>query len=296
MTWNGYFRRGLMAWLAVLFLGPGQALAQNVAPAQPEPEDPVVVSCLASFDASQALRRENRLLGAKRELVACSQQSCPAVITVKCQQWLEEVKASIPSVVVTAVDGGKDIFDVTVFIDDSNMLEALDGTALELDIGVRKIRAVREDQTRERTVLISKGAKNRIIEFDFTPPKPPASPARWVPLPGPAPFDNVSGPGFSLPLLSWLGFGFGLVGVIVGSITGGLAFDRVAELDSQCTGGVCDAHLEGQFAPVAALNHASTVSFALGGAGIALGVVGLLVGEDDDDSCQVTSIGISTSF
>jgi hypothetical protein len=286
-----------VAWLTILvvvFLRMDTAAAQADPPPEPDPVDPVVAACLSSFDKSQALRREKRLLEAKKELVACSQQSCPGVVTVKCQQWLEEVKAGVPSIVVSAKDGGKDIFDVKVFIDDSMKLESLDGTALELDIGPRKIRAVRGKETKERTVLVSEGAKNRMVEFDFTPPKPPPPP---VPVPLPAPVEPIAPPGsgFSMHPLSWLGFSLGLVGIVVGSITGGFAFDRVGELDSKCTSGVCDAHLKDEFAPSEALNHASTVSFAVGGAGIVLGVVGLFI-DDEDESCQITGIGFSKKF
>lgn len=280
----------LLAWLLLWVTTTASTAAAQEE--EPQPEDPVIAACLSSFDRSQALRREKNLLEAKKELVACSQQSCPGVVTVKCQQWLEEVKESIPTVVITAKDGNKDIFDVQVSIDDVARMESLDGTALELDIGPRKIRVVRGKETQERTVLISEGAKNRMITFDFTPAKPPP-----VPLPMPVPGETVepSGPGFSMHPLSWVGFGLGLVGIIVGSITGGLAYERVGDLDQTCPGGVCPQRVAPEFGPAEALNHASTISFSVAGAGIVLGVIGLFL-DEDDESCEVTSLGFSTTF
>jgi hypothetical protein len=268
---------------------------------KPVAEDPVVNACLASFDASQALRRNKKLLDARKELLACSQESCPAVVTVKCQQWLEEVKVSIPSVVISASDDGRDVFDVEVFIDGERRLTSLDGTALELDIGPRKFRAVRQGVVKERTVLIAEGVKNRMVSFDFSPPKPPPPP----PVPAPTEPVEPGGPGFSLHWLSWTGFSVGLAGVVAGAITGGLAFEAVDDLEAKCPGSRCGEWLndpdlaEEQGAPslgaTAALNHASTVSFAVGGLGVALGIIGLFI-DDDDESCQITSNGFSVRF
>lgn len=265
-------------------------------PEAPEPEDPVVAACLSAFDRSQKLRGQKRLIDAKQALVACSQQTCPGVVTVKCQQWLEEVKRSIPTIVITAKDAGKDVFDVRVMIDGQEALSALDGTALEVDVGPRNIVAIRGAERRELTVLIVEGAKNRLVEFEFAPvPKPPPPPPPVPPSSG-SPPEPASPPGYTLPVLSWIGFSVGAAGIIAGSITGGLSFERVAELEAKCPAAECPAYLtEESFGPATALTHASTISFAVGGAGIVLGIVGLLI-DEPEESCQITSNGFSLSF
>lgn len=280
----------VVAVVMVAFPASAQDDGEPVAPV----DDPVVKACLDSFDSSQKLRSERKLLDAKRELVACSQQSCPGVVVVKCQQWLEEVRESIPTVVIAARDNKKDIFDVKVWVDDGLVYESLTGTALELDPGPRKIAAVRGEVRRERTVLIREGQKNRSIELDFSPPKPPPTPPTPRPLPEPIEPIEPSGPGFSLPILSWVGFGIGLVGVIVGSITGGVAISEGDKLQAACQNLRCTESFE-EFGPGETIAHVSTVSFAVAGAGIALGVVGLIVGEDDD-SCPVSTFGVVGRF
>lgn len=292
MLSSSRFRLVVLVLVAVVATVALPAQAQQEGEPPTPVEDPVVKACLDSFDSSQKLKSARKLLDAKRELVACSQESCPSVVVVKCQQWLEEVRESIPTVVIAARDGGRDIFDVKVWVDDALVYESLTGTALELDPGPRKITAVRGDVRRERTVLIREGHKNRLIELDFSPPKPPPPPPRPLP-PVPEPTEP-SGPGFSLPILSWVGFGIGIVGVIVGSITGGVAMSEGEKLQAACQNGRCTESFP-EFGSGEAIAHVSTVSFAVAGTGIALGVVGLIIGEEDESSPSA-SFGIVGRF
>jgi hypothetical protein len=249
-------------------------------------------ACLASFKAAQHLRKlkpSPKLLAARDELVACSLATCPEAIVVRCQQWLEEVNAAIPTLVITARSKGADVADVEVSVDGVVRLDSLSGAPIELDPGLRKIVARRGHIERKRTVLMVQGRKHRAIEFDFTPrPKPKPQP---VPVPPPP-------PGFTMPLLGWIGFGMGIAGVVVGSITGGIALSKGNELVDQCEGGQCNPSNKDDYDAGLAVAHISTVTFAIGGAGIALGVIGLLVSGDDeeDDQPRVPPVGLGGTF
>jgi len=61
--------------------------------------------------------------------VACSNPACPAVVKRDCDQWLTEMDASLPSVVVAARDAtGRDLVDVRVTIDGTVLTQSWDGT------------------------------------------------------------------------------------------------------------------------------------------------------------------------
>ncbi len=288
--------RVLALLVALLAAPPSWGQAEDAEPVTDEPgeeppvaEDPVVSACLASFDASQLLRRERKLLAAKAELLSCSQERCPTVVVVKCQEWLEEVKESLPTVVIAARDGTKDVFDVKVLVDGLLAHRSLTGTALELDPGPRRIVAERGGRHIERTVLVREGHKNRPIEFDFTPAPRPLPPAPPVPVKPP---DD----GFSLPVLSWVGFGVGLAGIIVGSITGGIAISEGEALEAECPNGRCPESFSGQFGPGETIAHVSTVSFAVAGAGVVLGVVGLFMADGEEERPKTTAWGLMGRF
>jgi hypothetical protein len=116
------------------------------------------------------------------------------------------------------------------------------------------------------------------------PPKSAAEPAeRAEPAPRdpgpPAPEDRGQGPTIS-PLV-WTGFGVGLAGFIAGGVAGGVAASQASDLKDacgdlgNCNGAITQAELD----ETVTLAHVSTAGFAVGGAGVALGIVGLFLSD-----------------
>ena len=82
-------------------------------------------------------------------------------------------------------------------------------------------------------------------------------------------------------ILMYGGFGLGVVGVGVGTVTGILSFSAVSSAKQSCVGNQCTASAAGGDVDRAKmLGNVSTVAFVLGGVGLATGVVGLLLDKD----------------
>jgi len=85
--------------------------------------------------------------------------------------------------------------------------------------------------------------------------------------------------------LVWVGFGVGAAGLVAGTITGAVALSKTAKLRDTCGSTICGPQHEDDVQRAEAIAHGSTVSFALGGAGVALGLVALLwLSGGDDES------------
>lgn len=246
---------GLFASLTVLLMATPSA-------AQEVPAD----ACLASYRSSQSERSDGNLLQAREQLLRCAQASCPEVVARKCSVWLDEVNAAMPSVVVVARDrDGNDTTDVSVVIDGEVVRERLDGREIELDPGEHEFEFRHPGASpMTRTVVAVEGRQKQPLEVSFRA--------------------LASDEPTSVSPLVWAGLGVALVGVVVGSVTGGLSLSKSSELQQQCPTKVgCDPALQSARDDGETLAHVSTVSFAVGGAGIALAVVGLLVGGTSGD-------------
>lgn len=112
---------------------------------------------------------DGKLTAAQQQLLTCSQASCPAAVSRECAKWLEEIKQSLPSIVVIAkgVDG-EDVTDVTVFVDGQQIAESLTGRAVPLDPGSHVLRFEHRSETPvEQTLVVREGVKNRAVEVSF---------------------------------------------------------------------------------------------------------------------------------
>ncbi len=92
---------------------------------------------------------------------------------------------------------------------------------------------------------------------------------------------------WGIPWYGWVGFGVGAAGFIVGGVTGGVTLGRVSDLDEQCPNRSCPATVQEDLDEAEVISHVSTVGFAVGGLGVAVGVVGLILGDSSTDPQQV---------
>jgi hypothetical protein len=233
-------------------------------------------ACLESFGVAQRARRAGRLLETSTELRACAQAACPEIIAGKCTEWLEEVHAAIPSIVVVAKDGsGRDISDVTVTVDGRVAASRLDGRAIEVDPGPHDVVLSHpgEDPVSVHVVAVE-GEKGRRVEARFGAP----------PIVGEG--EPAAEPGFYVSPVTWVCFAVGGAATVAGIVTGSLALQRASDLEDTCGGTVCSESLRGDFDQGAALANASTATFVIGGVGLAAGLVTLFVlgGEEPADT------------
>jgi hypothetical protein len=131
-------------------------------------------ACVASSESAQKLRTQKKLRAARKELVSCAQEICPAVVKKDCVTWLKEVDDSLPTVIVAARDGsGNDLTDVRVTVDGELLAERIEGSALAVDPGAHTFKFESAGTTVESKVLIRETEKNRVITVTIgEKPKP----------------------------------------------------------------------------------------------------------------------------
>ena len=245
--------------------------------------------CMEAFQATQELRKSGQLLEAREQAVACGKGSCPEVIGKKCREWVPEIDATIPSVVVTVKDAsGKDSGSATLHIDDKE--HPLDGRAIKLNPGQHEFVAQLpgEEPLRE-TILIGEGDDNRRIEMSYAPEVDPEP----VPRGGE---DTTTGDSEAEGIhpLVFVGFGVAAAGIIVGAITGGLALDGGSDVENNCNDKVCPESERDGYDSSLIVAHVSTASFAVAGAGAVVGVIGLLLsdmGADEEADAVEARLG-----
>jgi hypothetical protein len=142
--------------------------------------------CASDAEDAEQLRSDARLLAARERLLRCSRPECPAAVRSDCTQWMTEVAAAMPTVVLGVRDArGQDVLAAHVSVDGVPAARALDGKALEVDPGVHRFRFESAGAAVEQVVLIREGEKSRAITATLEiSPLSPVAPAAHSPLPG----------------------------------------------------------------------------------------------------------------
>lgn len=257
--------------------------------------------CVAAFDAVQTHRNAGKLVAARAEAAQCADVSCPDAIRGKCVTWLEEITASIPSILVSAKDAaGGDVSDVRISSAGQVIAEELDGRPIALDPGPHELRFERQGSPPvTQQVVLQAGVKSRPVTVTFarsTEPTPsPAATSVVAPppiVPPPASAEDDA----PFAALFWIGVATAGAGLLAGAVAGGVAIEDKSALDKQCDAfGCTEDDISGS--QVAA--HVSTAGFALAGAGAVLAGVALALwwpfGEEAGPSAalRVTPTGIA---
>lgn len=139
-------------------------------------------ACNATYESGLSLRAKGHLLGARKQFVACSRQTCPAVLSKECLRLAVAVATSIPTVVIDARDAhGDEVANVRVTIDGTQVASQLNGRSIQVDPGERHFRFKLEGgPSVARVVLVHEGEKERVVKVQFpgAPGKAPASSAQ----------------------------------------------------------------------------------------------------------------------
>jgi hypothetical protein len=126
--------------------------------------------CAAAYEAAQEMRSQTKLREARNNLLVCAQAVCPGFIKKDCSKWLSEVETALPTVVLSARAGGKDLTDVNVKIDGDELADGLDGKAVPVDPGSHTFTfESAEHGTKEMTYVVKEGQKSQSIEIEFSP-------------------------------------------------------------------------------------------------------------------------------
>jgi hypothetical protein len=124
--------------------------------------DPV---CINAYEQAQTLRKDGKLVSAKAQAAICARADCPALLTKDCSRWLTELEASTPTVVFDArTPAGAERTDVRVKIDGAVVAPHIDGKAVPIDPGTKKVVFEADDAPPvETTIVIKEGEKNRKV-------------------------------------------------------------------------------------------------------------------------------------
>ena len=208
-------------------------------------------ACIAASDDAQQLRIDGKLIAAQARLLDCARPECPAIVRQDCAQWMEELVAALPTVVLGARDDqGRDVLSVKASMDGVPVTERLDGRPMPVDPGVHIFRFESTASTTiggasvDAQVLVRAGEKNREITVTFPAARPPAAEAARPPIPAVAPptaegarpeatYARRAG----VPALAWV---FG--GVAAAALGTALAFEVAQAFDYDHLSATCAGH------------------------------------------------------
>jgi hypothetical protein len=171
--------------------------------------------------------------------------------------------------------------------------DAVAGEALAapwlVDAGAHHVEAERGGERVTEDVRVGEG-EERVVTLRFPapvapPPAPSPAPVTQPPAPLTPPPAAVTPPAAPAPRagrrfgpLAYVGFGVAGLGLTAGAITGAVTLARAPSLKRECPGGACPA--SSNVETTKALGNASTASFIIGGAGLAVGIGALLLSGD----------------
>ena len=133
-------------------------------------------ACATTAEQAQELRAAHKLIEARKQFIDCSRSSCPNVVSQDCTQWLSEITAVTPSVVISATDpAGHSVAGVRLSLDGVKVLDKLNGEALSVDPGTHQLRLEAEGmRTVEQQLTLKEGETNRLVAVLLVAKQPPA--------------------------------------------------------------------------------------------------------------------------
>jgi hypothetical protein len=178
----------------------------------------------------------------------------------------DSLATSIPTLKIV-IQGADQRLSVEVLLDDHSVSSELLATPLKVNPGTHR-------------VVVRQGARSKVVETLIA--RAEEKELRVV-LPE---AESVGTNG--VHWLTWTGLSLVVGGGVAGGVTGALALDRANEVAAGCPAGQCPPALHDTLDSANALAIGSTVSFAVGGAGLAAMVVGLFLPTSQNSSQDVT--------
>jgi hypothetical protein len=268
------------------------AAALLLMPRPAEAADPTTADCLRANNSSVALRNDNKLRAARDQLLVCAAKSCPADIRKECLRLVDEVNASMPTIIFEAKDAasGGDVSAVTVSVDGQRLADRLDGTALVIDPGSHTFRFETSGQpTVEKPIVIHRGEKGRLERITVGEAPPPHE--KVEELPPPLPQSSETGLG-SQKILAIVAGGVGVVGVGLGSVFGLVAISKKNDAQKACPGQCIDQSGVTKWSDAKTAAQVSDVAFIVGGVALAGGVALWFTAKNESSDARGVAVGI----
>jgi hypothetical protein len=273
MTASPTPRRAVLTLLAASTLVAAPLAVSLPARADTDP----IKQCIAQNDEALALRREGKLLQARRVLAQCATPECGTEISENCQKEAAAVTALIPTIVFATKDGSqRDIVNVKLTIDGVPFEGQLAGNAIPLDPGEHEFRfeVAGEKPVVKRFVLLQGEHERReAILIGPPPPAPPAPPPQQTTVVLQAPqaprYDHT---GSFQRTMGTLLLAVGIpVSVILSLSYGGIALAKKGQAQNDCSSkAVCGPGSQAQNEWSDAYSAATVSTIAGVGFGVAL--------------------------
>src|ERR1700679_705690 len=85
-------------------------VAMGLVGSQARADDDPIAQCIAASDRGLDLRKQGKLIEARRVLLSCAATACGPDISSVCQKRLADINATLPSIVFSPKDGaGNDV-------------------------------------------------------------------------------------------------------------------------------------------------------------------------------------------
>ncbi len=187
-------------------------------------------ACVLASTEGQVARDDGKLMEARKQLLFCAKDECPAVVRKSCAQWLADVEERTPSAIIRVLDAsGSDVTDATVSIDGETV--ALDGRSLSLEPGQHSAELVESDGTKSvHKFLLAEREKSRIIDIRSAQRPAASSPAKAG-----SETSNATSTGFSPPTGAWVLGGVGVVALGSFAYFGLTAKHKLNDLKESCS-------------------------------------------------------------
>jgi hypothetical protein len=124
---------------------------------------PTTAECLSANEASLNARSQHKLRDARANLLKCAARSCPTDVREECTRGVNEINATLPTIVFEAKDtGGADLVAVRVTMDGEVLADHLDGSSLAVDPGAHTFSFETPGEPKaEKKLVIREGEKDR---------------------------------------------------------------------------------------------------------------------------------------
>jgi hypothetical protein len=247
--------------------------------------DDATAQCIASSERGLDLRKQEKLLEARKVLATCATTKCPDEIRTVCEQRITEINGVLPAIAFDVKDAaGNDEPDVKESIDGVTVAAQLGGRAAPIDPGPHVFTFEVPGQAPvEKKLIVSEGDRDRREKIVIGAPAQggqaaqgaQATAAPTVVAPGgaaPAP-SNASTQTSTQKSVGFVAGGAGVVGVALGAVFGIVASSKWSSAKSDC-GPSCGANAPAQQEKSSAESAAtiSTVGFVAGGVLLAAGL------------------------
>jgi hypothetical protein len=197
------------------------------------------------------------------------------------------IEKRIPSVSVQ-VSGVKPGVAITILVDAAAVAD--DGQVHRVNPGSHQVSVAAAGYTDGKATISVSESENKVVSVSLAP-LPSGDGGNGDEGTDPS-ADNLA-----VQATMWAGFGLGVAGIAIGSITGGMSLSATSDVDGMCRpDGTCPETAREEHERALDLANVSNVGFAIGAAGVIVGIIALIVIITDDSPPATANAGLELSL